>query len=66
MSSTTITNRSSVKGISHEVKDWNLVLTFSSLVDVGYIGSMMFIMMDFHCWGINVRLKGVESIWKVW
>ena len=65
MSSTTVTNRTSLKSISHEVKNGNLILTLSSLVNVGNISSMMLVMMNLHGGSINIRLESIKGISEV-
>ena len=65
VSTSTVTNRASLKGVSHEVKDRNLVLSFSSLVDVGNISSMVLVMVDLHGGSINVRLESIKCIRKI-
>jgi hypothetical protein len=35
-------------------------MTFQSFIEVGDVGSMMFIVVDLHGLGVNVRFKSVE------
>jgi hypothetical protein len=60
-----VANRSSFQGICHEVEDWDLFLTFAVLVDVGDISSMVLVVVELHGRSINVRLKGLERVWKI-
>jgi hypothetical protein len=64
-SSTVADTRSSFQSIGHQVENGDLGLTFTGLVDVGNVGTMMFVMVDLHGRGINVRLKGLEAVRKI-
>lgn len=58
-------SRTSFEGVRHKVKDRNFVLSFSGLVDVGNIGSMMFVMVNLHGWSINVGFQSFKGIRKI-
>jgi hypothetical protein len=65
MSSTAITNGGSIQGISHKVKNGDLILTLCCLVDVSNISTMMLIMMDLHGRSINVGLKSIKVVLEI-
>ncbi len=65
MSTSTVSHRCGIKGISHEIKNGYLILTLCGLIDVSYICSMVLIMVNLHGGSINIRLKSFECIRKV-
>jgi hypothetical protein len=64
-SSTVADTRSGFQSIGHEVKDGDLGLAFTGLVDVGNVGTMMFVVVNLHGRSINVRLKALEGVRKI-
>ena len=66
VTSTTVANWASIQSILHQVQDWLFIFSFHCLVDVGNIGSMMLVVVDFHGRGINVWLQGFVGVWQIW
>mmetsp|Transcript_15461 Transcript_15461/g.31417 ORF Transcript_15461/g.31417 Transcript_15461/m.31417 type:complete len:241 (+) Transcript_15461:177-899(+) len=61
-----VTNcRTGFNGRLHQVEDRNLILTFHRLVDIGDVGSVMFVVMDFHGRSVNVGFKGLKGVREV-
>lgn len=48
VSTPTVTDRAGLQGIRHQVKDWDLVLAFGGLVDVGNVCSVVLIVVDLY------------------
>mmetsp|Transcript_1945 Transcript_1945/g.3281 ORF Transcript_1945/g.3281 Transcript_1945/m.3281 type:complete len:204 (-) Transcript_1945:70-681(-) len=58
--------RSSLKCIQLKFKNVHFVLALGGLVDVGNVGGMVLVMVDFHGWGIDVRFESLEGVVQVW
>mmetsp|Transcript_27870 Transcript_27870/g.47333 ORF Transcript_27870/g.47333 Transcript_27870/m.47333 type:complete len:270 (-) Transcript_27870:98-907(-) len=59
-------SRSCLKRIQLKFKNVNFVLALGGLVDVGNVGTVVLVVVDFHCRGIDVRFESLEGVEQVW
>ena len=66
MSDATVTNdRVNIQRVSHKIQNGNFVLPFSCFVDVGNVGGVVLVVVNFHCGCVDVGFQCFKRIVKI-